>query len=224
MTTNGVISAILTGSGLGWVAVIHCYAMCGHLHVALCALNRDRALASLTLYNLGRILGYTLAGVLFGAFGAFINLIPRYCHPTRPTLGSLSLSYLFPAVFMLVVAAMAFKAKGVSSRTADWFVRRFKPAAGPGGLIALGALTALMPCGPLYVSFAAAVATAHALTGALLMFAFAVTQTFFMQLGISVGRMVDVRGGQRFERIFPWLALGIGGIYLALFVSKIGGV
>jgi len=222
MTTSGIISAILTGSGLGWVAVIHCYAMCGPLHVAICALNRDKALTSLTLYNLGRILGYTLAGVLFGAFGAFINLIPKYCHPTRPTLGSLSLSYLFPAVFMLGVAIMAFKAKGVSSQTADWFIRRFKPAAGP-GLIAMGALTALMPCGPLYVSFAAAVATAHALTGALLMFAFAVTQTFFMQLGISVGRMVDVRWGKRFERFFPWIALAVGGIYLALFVNRLRG-
>jgi sulfite exporter TauE/SafE len=223
MTTSALLSAILTGSGLGWIAVVHCYAMCGPLHVAICALNRDRALTSLTLYNLGRILGYTLAGVLFGAFGAFIDLIPKYCHPTRPTLGSLSLSYLFPAVFMLVVAGMAFRKKGVSSQTADWFVRWFKPAAGP-GLIGLGALTALMPCGPLYVSYAAAVATAHAVSGALLMLAFALTQTFFMQLGISVGRMVDVQWGKRFERAFPWVALAIGGIYLALFVSKLRGV
>ncbi len=222
MTSSAIISAILTGSGLGWVAVVHCYAMCGPLHMAICALNRNQALRSLTLYNLGRMLGYTLAGVLFGAFGAFIDLIPKYCHPTRPTLGSLSLSYLFPALFMWVVAGMAFKKKGVSSNTADWFVRFFKPVAGP-GLIGVGALTALMPCGPLYVSFAAAVTTAHALTGALLMLAFAVTQTFFMQLGISVGRRVDVQWGKRFERLFPWITLLIGCIYLGLFLGKLKG-
>ena len=221
MTSSDLITAILTGSGLGWVAVIHCYAMCGPLHVAICAINREKALASLTCYNLGRILGYTLAGVLFGAFGAFIDLIPRYCHPTRPTLGSLSLSYLFPAVFMLVVAWMTYRKKGVSPKTANWFLRFFKPTGSPPGLIALGALTALMPCGPLYVSFAAAVATAHALSGALLMLAFALTQTFFMQLGISVGRMVDIQWGKRFERGFPWVAMAIGGIYLVLFVSKL---
>lgn len=220
MTSTALISALLTGAGLGWVAVVHCYAMCGPLHVAICALNREKALMSLTLYNLGRVLGYTMAGILFGAFGAFIDLIPRYCHPTRPTLGSLSLSYLFPAIFMLIVAWMSFRRKGVSSQTADWFVRFFKPAAGP-GLIGLGAITALMPCGPLYVSYAAAVATAHAVTGALLMLAFAVTQTFFMQLGVSVGRMVDVKWGKRFERWFPWIALGIGVVYLYLFANKL---
>ena len=220
MAPTALISAILTGAGLGWVAVVHCYAMCGPLHVAICALNSKNALSSLTLYNLGRILGYTAAGALFGAFGAFINLIPKVCHPIRPTVGSLSLSYLFPAVFMLIVAWMTYKKKGVSSKTADWFVRFFKPAAGP-GLIGLGAMTALMPCGPLYVSFAAAVATAHAVSGTLLMFSFAVTQTFFMQLGISVGRMVDVKWGKRFERFFPWIALGIGGVYLYLFISKL---
>ncbi|MFC1766874.1 sulfite exporter TauE/SafE family protein [Planctomycetota bacterium] len=221
MTSSNLITAIIAGSGLGWVAVVHCYAMCGPLHIAICAINRERALVTLTLYNLGRILGYTLAGVLFGAFGAFINLIPRYCHPTRPTLGSLSLSYLFPAIFMLVVAWMTYRKKGVSSNTANWFLKFFKPTGTAPGLIALGAITALMPCGPLYVSFAAAVTTAHALTGALLMLSFALTQTFFMQLGISVGRMVDVKWGKRFERFFPWVALGFGGIYLYMFFSKL---
>ena len=65
---------------LGWVAIPHCYAMCGPLHVSVCALHREKSLKALSLFNLGRVFGYTVAGLLFGAFGAFINVgAAHYC-------------------------------------------------------------------------------------------------------------------------------------------------
>jgi hypothetical protein len=53
------------------------------------------------------------------------------------------------------------------------------------------------------------------------MFAFVVTQTFFMQLGISLGRLVDRKWGARLEKAFPWICLAIGAVYLVLFVLKL---
>ena len=53
------------------------------------------------------------------------------------------------------------------------------------------------------------------------MLAFVVTQTFFMQLGISLGRLVDKKWGARFEKAFPWICLAIGTFYILLFILKL---
>jgi sulfite exporter TauE/SafE len=216
-----LIAAVIAGSALGWVAIPHCYAMCGPLHVSVCALHRERSLKALSLFNLGRVCGYTLAGILFGAFGEFINIGPaHYCcqlgeHPLRGAL----LSLLFPAVTMFFIALYAFRKKGLKAPGSSWLSRFF--SGGLGKLTVGGACTSMIPCGMLYAAFAMAVGTGRWSLGGAFMLAFVVTQTFFMQLGISVGRLVDRKWGARFEKIFPWLCLAIGAFYLVLFVLKL---
>jgi hypothetical protein len=42
-----------------------------------------------------------------------------------------------------------------------------------------------------------------------------------MQLGISLGRLVDKKWGARFEKAFPWICLAIGIFYIVLFMLKL---
>lgn len=216
-----LITAVIMGSTLGWAAIPHCYAMCGPLHVSVCALHREQSLKALSLFNLGRILGYTLAGILFGAFGAFINLGPaHYCcqmgeHPLRGAL----LSLLFPGIMMFFIAFYSFRRKGLNAPKSNWLSKFF--SGGLGKLTVGGVCTSLIPCGMLYAAFAMAVGTGSWYAGGSFMLAFVVTQTFFMQLGISLGRLLDKKWGKRFEKAFPWLCLVIGLVYCALFVIKL---
>ena len=216
-----IIAAIIAGSALGWVAIPHCYAMCGPLHVSVCALHREKSLKALSLFNLGRIVGYTLAGFLFGAFGEFINIGPaHFCcqegaHPLRGAL----LSLLFPGIMMLFIALYAFRRKGLSAPKNSWLSRFF--SGGLGKLTIGGVCTTLIPCGMIYAAFAMAVGTGSWLKGGGFMFAFVVTQTFFMQLGISLGRLVDKKWGARFEKAFPWICLLIGVVYCVMFALKL---
>jgi len=216
-----LIAAIIAGSALGWVAIPHCYAMCGPLHVSVCALHREKSLKALSLFNLGRIIGYTTAGLLFGAFGEFVNIgSAHYCcqlgeHPLRGAL----LSLLFPGVMMLFIAIYAFRKKGLKAPKSSWLSRFF--SGGLGKLTVGGACTSLIPCGMLYAAFAMAVATGRWYLGGAFMLAFVLTQTFFMQLGISLGRLVDRKWGRRFEKAFPWICLAIAAYYLVLFILKL---
>ena len=216
-----LIAAIIAGSALGWVAIPHCYAMCGPLHVSVCALHREKSLKALSLFNLGRITGYTTAGLLFGAFGEFVNIgSAHYCcqlgeHPLRGAL----LSLLFPGVMMLFIAIYAFRKKGLKAPKSNWLSRFF--SGGLGKLTVGGACTSLIPCGMLYAAFAMAVATGRWYLGGAFMLAFVLTQTFFMQLGISLGRLVDRKWGRRFEKAFPWICLAIAAYYLVLFILKL---
>ena len=218
---NELVSAIVLGSAVGWAAIPHCYAMCGPLHVSVCALHREKSLKALSLFNLGRIFGYTLAGIFFGAFGEFINIGPaHYCcqlgeHPLRGAM----LSLLFPGLTMFFIAGYAFRKKGLKAPKSNWLSRFF--TGGVGKLALGGVCTSLIPCGMLYAAFAMAVGTGSWYLGGAFMLAFVVTQTFFMQLGISLGRLVDKQWGVWFEKAFPWLSLAIGATYCALFVRKL---
>ncbi len=219
-----LIAALIAGSALGWVAIPHCYAMCGPLHVSVCALHREKSLQALSLFNLGRIVGYTLAGLLFGAFGEFIDIGPaHFCCQTgqHPLRGAL-LSLLFPGVMMFFIAIYAFRKKGLKAPKSSWLSRFF--SGGTGKLAVGGACTSLIPCGMLYAAFAMAVGTGRWYLGGAFMLAFVLTQTFFMQLGISLGQLVDKKWGARFEKAFPWICLAIGVAYLVLFASKLMSV
>ena len=195
--------------------------MCGPLHVSVCALHREKSLKALSLFNLGRICGYTLSGILFGAFGEFVNIgAAHYCcqlgeHPLRGAV----LSLLFPGLMMFFIAVYAFRKKGLKAPKTSWLSRFF--SGGLGKLTAGGACTSLIPCGMLYAAFALAVGYGSWWQGGAFMFAFVITQTFFMQLGISLGRMVDKKWGARFEKAFPWVCLAIAIFYTTLFVLKL---
>jgi sulfite exporter TauE/SafE len=216
-----LIATLIAGSALGWVAIPHCYAMCGPLHVSVCALHREKSLKALSLFNVGRICGYTFAGLLFGAFGEFINIgAAHYCcqlgeHPLRGAM----LSLLFPGVMMFFIAVYAFRKKGLKAPKSSFLSRFFN--GGLGKLTAGGACTALIPCGMLYAAFAMAIGTGIWWLGGAFMLAFVITQTFFMQLGISIGRLVDKKWGARFEKAFPWICLAIGIYYIVLFSLKL---
>ena len=120
---------------------------------------------------------------------------------------------------MFFIAGYAFRKKGLSAPKNTWLSRFFN--GGTGKLAVGGACTSLIPCGMLYAAFAMAVGTGSWQLGGAFMLAFVLTQTFFMQLGISLGRLADRQWGVRFEKAFPWICLAIGGTYCTLFVARL---
>ena len=64
-----VILSVVAGSLFGFLSVPHCLGMCGPLHLAMCLSGPKKSFRTLTLFNIGRILGYTLIGLLLGLLG-----------------------------------------------------------------------------------------------------------------------------------------------------------
>lgn len=213
------IPSIMAGLALGWMAIPHCYGMCGPLHVSVCAMHRTSGLKALSLFNVGRLTGYTLAGLLFGGLGEFVNLGPsNYCCELASVRGAL-LALLFPGVTILIIGFFGLRRKGLPVAKSGWLARWL--GGGLGRLTVGGACTTLIPCGMLYAAFAMAVGTGSWLGGMCFMLAFALTQTFFMQLGISVGRIMGRKWSERIEGIFPWLCIVIGAVYIFLFIRRL---
>lgn len=218
---ESLVTSCLAGLALGWVAIPHCYGMCGPLHISVCAMNRKKSLTALTVFNIGRIMGYSFAGLLFGAFGEFINIGPsNWCCQLSvfPIRGAM-LALLFPGITMILIGIISHYKKNMLTPKVSWLSKLFM-----GGKIKLatgGACTTFIPCGMLYAAFAMSIGTGSWIGGCIFMFSFALTQTFFMQLGISIGRILNKIWTNRINSFFPLLCIILGVVYLILFIIKI---
>ena len=171
-------AALLTGLLGG----LHCAAMCGGIATGLSAAAARPGLGSALALNGGRVLGYTLAGVVVGAFGGGLLSLARsdgLATALRVAMG---------AVLLLVAARIAWPARlGWLSRGGAGVWRwlrplqaRLVPASGPLRPWVLGLFWGWLPCGLSTTVLAAAWLEASALHGGLLMLAFGLGTTATM--------------------------------------------
>ncbi len=175
------IDWIAVGAALlsGLLGGVHCVAMCGGVAagVAVGAQPRDKrdALHAALLSNLGRVLGYTLAGLLVGGFGAGLIQLFR--------LDSLLFGMRMAVGLMLILIALKLMFPGRSGNLlgkpgiALWqkiapLQRHLLPANTPTRQLALGMLWGWLPCGLSLSLLTAAWLTANALQAGLMMAAF----------------------------------------------------
>lgn len=151
---------------------LHCAAMCGPLVCARLGSQAGFRRSGIWLYNLGRALSYPMAGALAGGLGSGIAAI-------LAPLGR-SLSILLAAL-LLLAAVFVFLGRGdlltrvaakVVTRLFGAASRRFGSYAPSAQMLALGAVTATLPCMTLTPVLLIAAAGGSALKGAALLFAF----------------------------------------------------
>ncbi len=175
-----LITAIVTASLLG---SMHCVGMCGPLAIWASGAgeraSRQQIVASTTLYHLGRLLTYTIAGLIAGGIGSLVEV------------GGHTLGFQLAAA-RLVGAAMV--VIGIWKLGKLMITRRATLNSGPapskiGGLLvklrpfvfrlspsvralSVGMLTTLLPCGWLYLFALIAAGTGSVLMGGITMAAF----------------------------------------------------
>ncbi|MBP5595681.1 MAG: sulfite exporter TauE/SafE family protein [Pseudobutyrivibrio sp.] len=157
---------------IGLLTSVHCVAMCGGINLtqgALAATNSEDGSAVLkanVLYNVGRVISYTVVGALAGAVGSL-----------------LSFSGILRGVVIVVVGiamiVMAFSMLGIFTPLKKLsFVFSGKLRAGllknvnTNSSFIIGLLNGLMPCGPLQSMQLYALSTGSIAKGALSMFLF----------------------------------------------------
>ena len=188
-------AALLTGL-LGGV---HCAAMCGGIATGFSAMAPRPSWWLALQPNLGRVLGYTVAGLVAGGIGRGIVEVAR--------LDWLGWGLRMAVGLVLVVAALRLlDRKGrlsFLSRSGNtlwqWLrplQRRMLPANTPAKRIGLGMLWGWMPCGLSTTMLAAAWLQADARNGALTMAAFGLG-TLPMMLPLT---WAGARLGQRLQR------------------------
>jgi sulfite exporter TauE/SafE len=163
----------ITGPGAAFVAglvtSIHCIGMCGPLVCAVCPSNKEKKNSGgLAVYHGARLIAYSAAGVAAGLFGEWL----------APAWNSAAVRWI-PWLFLALFVVMAF---GLERRVpvlrsgAAWVGRILAKLTGLHVWLrsgALGSITPLIPCGPLYLVLGVAVLSGSAWGGGLLMASFA---------------------------------------------------
>ncbi|MEW9095400.1 MAG: sulfite exporter TauE/SafE family protein [Clostridiaceae bacterium] len=153
---------------VGVFTSIHCVGMCGGIMLSQSLSKESKtkfeAMTPAILYNLGRVISYTILGGIVGALGSVFSL----------TITTKAIIQIFAGAFMII---MGFNMAGFS------FFRKFqlkipmtvcKTKNKSGSPFIVGILNGLMPCGPLQTMQLFALGTGSAVKGALSMFMFSI--------------------------------------------------
>ncbi|MDR3295936.1 MAG: sulfite exporter TauE/SafE family protein [Clostridiales Family XIII bacterium] len=162
---------------IGLLTSVHCVAMCGGINLSQCIPqatdkpggreNRKlRAFRPSFLYNLGRVLSYTLVGGIVGALGSAITF----------SGGMKGAVQLIAGVFMVIMGLNMLGVfpwlRRITPRLPGVFSRAAESKKNSGGPLVVGLLNGLMPCGPLQAMQLYALSTGDPLQGALSMLLF----------------------------------------------------
>lgn len=175
MTDLSIISAFLVGLLSG----VHCLGMCGGISSAL-SFSKDRGQADenkliiLSLYNLGRISSYTIAGVLFGLIGQFTVMSDAHgLHQILQTITAILfvLMGLYLGNWWRVLSLLE-RLGGYAWKVIQPLGRRFLPIRKPSHAFVVGLIWGWLPCGLVYSMLVASLGTGNAAAGGLLMLSF----------------------------------------------------
>tara|TARA_B100000508_G_scaffold141091_1_gene146300 strand:+ start:27001 stop:27792 length:792 start_codon:yes stop_codon:yes gene_type:complete len=180
---DSLIQIILIGGLLGLVSNLHCIGMCGPIAMAL-PLNRSsklKVVGGISIYTIGRSLGYAGLGLIVGLIGLSANL-----------LGVLQWLSIFTGVFILIYAWTGY----ISGKNSNLFInkllmktmgRLMKRSKNRSNLklLSIGFLNAFLPCGMVYVALLGAMNTGGIQGSIIYMIAFGIgTLPGFIFLGV----------------------------------------
>lgn len=181
---------------IGLMTSVHCIAMCGGINVSQC-LSENKKFSGLSpvMYNLGRVISYTVVGFVLGFAGMLFG--------TGENLGVSSilqgLIKAFAGVYMVIMGInmLGFvpQIKRLTFHLPN-FMGKFRIKNSQPFVV--GLLNGFMPCGPLQSIQLVALATGNPFTGGLSMFAFSLGTVPLM---LGLGSLVSVLGKRFTEKM-----------------------
>ncbi|MDB5274563.1 MAG: hypothetical protein JWO58_2930 [Chitinophagaceae bacterium] len=199
---------------MGLLGSMHCLGMCGPIAMALPVRTRHVGIktAKYLLYNAGRILTYSVLGAIIGLVGkgfVFAGLQQ-----------ALSIGAGFAIILSVAVIHYPFEKwmttnmiSPIQYKIKQAFTYYFQHPNGS-GLLVLGLLNGLLPCGMVYAACFGALASGNALSGALFMMAFGVGTVPLMLTASFAGHAMGHQWRQLFNKLSPVLTVAIGALLI----------
>ena len=204
-----------------WSAVIfgllgsfHCVGMCGPIAFMLPVdrTNSTKKVFQIFTYHFGRILAYSIIGLIFGLVGKSlyifglqqqlsiaigILMIVVVLTPTR-----IFNKYNFSKpIFKLISKVKSALGQAFKKKTADTF-------------LTIGFLNGFLPCGLVYMAVFASLAMTSALKGSLYMALFGIGTIPLMTSAIYLGKFLNATIKQRIQKAIPVFVVIIGVLFI----------
>mgnify|MGYP000925820023 CR=1 FL=1 len=204
---------------IGLLTSVHCVAMCGGINLSQCVPQRPAqqteggkfsALTPSILYNLGRVISYTVIGGIVGAIGSVISF----------SGAAKGIVQLAAGVFMVIMGLNMLNIfpwlRKLNPRMPKIFARKINSQKRSNSPLYVGLLNGLMPCGPLQAMQLYALSTGNFFSGALSMFLFSLGTVPLM---FSLGALSSILSRKFTARMMRFSAVLVVGLGVSMFSS-----
>lgn len=209
---------------VGLITSLHCIAMCGGINLSQCVsykfadgeTSKVSKLKPSLLYNLGRVISYTIVGGIVGALGSVIS----FSGTAKGIVAIIS------GVFMVIMGLNMLNIfpwlKRFNPRMPKIFGNKVHNNNGKHGPLYVGLLNGLMPCGPLQAMQIYALGTGSFFAGALSMFLFSLGTVPLMFGFGAVSSFLSGKFTHRMMKVSAVLVMILGVIMLSRGLSLSG--
>lgn len=190
---------------IGLFGSLHCIGMCGPLAFAVPAMKNNKLLLvwNKLIYQLGRVISYSLLGLLIGLVGKQLWL-----------LGLQRIVSIASGLFILIAAISAMMKLRISrtnANTPGFFNRAMIYALRQRwGHLLVGMLNGFLPCGFVYLALTGALNTHSPLTSAAYMFWFGIGTVPLMLVAAVGSGFLTASLRRQLNRIVPFFMLLLG--------------
>ncbi len=204
----------ITPLTIGLIGSFHCIGMCGPIVVALPLKkhNLGSKLYGAMLYNSGRVITYSILGILFGMLGRGIRLA-GFQQWTSVFLGAaMIVSVLFPFVFREKITI----GRLFGGFTARLITRLRKLFADRSyfSLLMIGLLNGLLPCGLVYVAIAGAINSGTVGSGTVFMMLFGIGTIPLLLTATLASDAIGQRIRSKMQRVVPYFVFLLGVLFI----------
>jgi sulfite exporter TauE/SafE len=199
---------------LGLLGSLHCVGMCGPIAFMLPVdrSNSFRKISQIGLYHFGRLMAYSIIGLVFGLVGKSL-----YIFGIQQQLS------IIIGILMIVVILLPQRAFGKYNLTKPLYklISKVKTSLGKalkkktaGTFLTIGFLNGFLPCGLVYMAVFGAVATGSLSEGSLYMVLFGLGTIPLMTTAIYLGKFLNSTIKQRIQKAIPVFVVVIGLLFI----------
>ncbi len=209
---------------IGLLGVIHCVSMCGAL-MAACSMRLGGGTGFALTYNLGRVLTYSILGVLMGLMGKALmqaGMLSGF-RSTLPVIAGVVMVLIgIDLLGLMPKAVKRFTGRLVPGRFFERFAKVGKKNKKTAAFM-MGMVNGLIPCAMVYAVGAKAAATAEPVSGMLIMAALGAGTFLPLVFATSLAGSLRKFNSRTFTSVTALIiiALGVKTIYVTAFVTTI---
>ncbi len=205
---------ILTAFFIGFFGSLHCIGMCGPIAIALPVPNSSNIsfVTGRMLYNLGRVVSYSMLGAVFGLLGGRIALAGAQ------QFVSIALGVI---IIIAVLLPQKYKNYFIQHSVTQKIVQPIKSNIGVlfkkdnfSAMFLIGILNGFLPCGFVYIGLAGAIASGDAISGIAVMMLFGLGTVPAMFAASVFGKFINLGIRTKLRKATPYLAIVLAVIFI----------
>ncbi|MEH6535754.1 MAG: sulfite exporter TauE/SafE family protein [Psychroserpens sp.] len=198
----------------GLLGSFHCVGMCGPIAFMLPVdrSNSTRKVFQIFSYHFGRLLAYSLIGLVFGLVGKSLYIFGIQQQLSIAIGVLMIIIVLIPVqtfnkynfskpIYKLISKVKSALGKALKKKTADTF-------------LTIGFLNGFLPCGLVYMAVIASIATQNAVQSSLYMLLFGLGTIPLMTTAIYIGKFLNATVKQRIQKAIPVFIIIIGLLFI----------